>query len=70
MTKKKANGRQAYCALCGEPVGCGEFCRGCGHHVCGECDETAPQGEHELNDHSLVSLLDDFSELDFNDTED
>ena len=55
----------AKCFFCHEPNS--EFCHGCGHYVCDDCDQTAPFGDHELGEHKLSEQDDDFSELDFND---
>lgn len=66
MSRKKENGAQAHCHFCPEPVSVGEFCHGCGHHICVDCDAGAPIGEHDVEDHQL-SEQDDFQELNFND---
>lgn len=39
------------CYFCGKEVTEDDFCYGCRHYVCQECDEETPFGNHCVEDH-------------------
>lgn len=39
------------CYFCGKEVTEDDFCHGCKHYVCQECDEDMPLGNHCVEDH-------------------
>jgi hypothetical protein len=41
----------AKCYFCGEPVDEEMLCHGCGHYICGDCDNEAEWGTHDPEAH-------------------
>jgi len=39
------------CALCKGPVDNDDYCFGCQHYICANCDTGLPVVDHDLDDH-------------------
>lgn len=46
MTKKEPR-----CYFCGKTCTEDEYCYGCKHYVCSDCDETGVFGDHTVEEH-------------------
>ena len=39
------------CYFCGKEVTDDDYCYGCKHYVCDECESEQPSGNHNVEDH-------------------